>query len=322
MTAFGSWWRTGNRGLSGSEDDALLLRAYQLRVGKLKHRGEEICCISPLVQDFSPVEILVLMDICDEHRSLTLAGDTRQHISQDAGFASWSSFLHDVGLRSSALQTLDVSYRSTHPITRFAVAILQDNDEPLPTTLRDGPTVELFQFSEHGACTIFLAEELQSLLANEPLANVALLTPNEELSETYAQGLGADVPNVRQIHDQVFSFTPGVDVVKSIKLKLEFDYVIIVEPSARFYPDTDHTAVCCMLRQQERFINFGLHVWVHHHQLFVRFWNEYKKIMGRLKVMLWMSWWDILLIICLNSRFRRCWIPDLYKSRFCSHCVP
>lgn len=227
------------------EDDALLLRAYQLRVGKLKHRGEEICFTHIAideVQDFSPVEILVLMDICDEHRSLTLAGDTRQHISQDAGFASWSSFLHDVGLRSSALQTLDVSYRSTHPITRFAVAILQDNDEPLPTTLRDGPTVELFQFSEHGACTIFLAEELQSLLANEPLANVALLTPNEELSETYAQGLAdADVPNVRQIHDQVFSFTPGVDVVEVDQVKgLEFDYVIIVEPSARFYPDTDH----------------------------------------------------------------------------------
>ncbi|MAA77966.1 MAG: hypothetical protein CL916_01805 [Deltaproteobacteria bacterium] len=227
------------------EDDALLLRSYQLRVGKLKHRGDEICFTHIAideVQDFSPVEILVLMEICDEYRSLTLAGDTRQHISQDAGFASWSSFLDDVGLQSSALQTLDVSYRSTHPITRFAVAILQENDEPLPTTLRDGPTVELFQFSEHGACSIFLAEELQSLLANEPLANVALLTPNEDLTDTYAQGLkDADVPNVRRIRDQVFSFTPGVDVVEVDQVKgLEFDYVIIVEPSARFYPDTDH----------------------------------------------------------------------------------
>lgn len=227
------------------EDDALLLRAYQLRVGKLRHRGSELCFTHIAideVQDFSPVEIMVLMDICDDHRSLTLAGDTRQHISQDAGFASWSSFLEQVGLKSSALQTLDVSYRSTHPITRFAVAILQDNDEPLPTTLRDGPTVELFQFSEHGACSIFLAEELQTLLANEPLANVALLTPNEELTDTYAQGLtDADVPSVRRIRDQVFSFAPGVDVVEVDQVKgLEFDYVVIIEPSARFYPDTDH----------------------------------------------------------------------------------
>ena len=228
-----------------SEDDALLLRAYQLRVGKLTNKGDEIeythIAIDE-VQDFSPVEILVLMDICDEHNSLTLAGDTRQHISKEAGFHSWSAFLDQVGLKSSALHTLDVSYRSTHPITRFAVSVLQDNDEPLPKTLRDGPTVELFQFSEHGACNVCLAEELQKLLSNEPLANVALLTPNEEISEMYAQGLiDADVPSVRRVQDQVFTFNPGVDVVEVDQVKgLEFDYVIIIEPSARFYPDTEH----------------------------------------------------------------------------------
>jgi len=228
-----------------SEDDALLLRAYQLRIGKLPRKGRPIqfqhIAIDE-VQDFSPIEILVLMDICDKSRSLTLAGDTRQHISKDAGFHSWSSFLNEVGLKSSALHTLDISYRSTHPITRFAVAILDDNNEPLPTTLRDGPSVELFQFSDHGACSIFLAEELQKLISNEPLANVALLTPNEEISKMYAQGLlDADVPRVRQVVDQSFSFSPGVDVVEVDQVKgLEFDYVIIVEPSAKFYPDTEH----------------------------------------------------------------------------------
>jgi len=228
-----------------AEDDALLLRAYQLRVGKLRRKGKPIVfqhIAIDEVQDFSPIEILVLMDICDRNRSLTLAGDTRQHISKDAGFHSWSSFLDEIGLQSSALHTLDVSYRSTHPITRFAVAILHDNDEPLPTTLRDGPSVELFQFSDHGACALFLAEDLQKLISNEPLANIALLTPNEDISTMYAQGLqDADVPRVRQIFDQSFSFSPGVDVVEADQVKgLEFDYVIIIESSAQFYPDTEH----------------------------------------------------------------------------------
>jgi DNA helicase-2/ATP-dependent DNA helicase PcrA len=227
------------------EDDALLLRAYQLRVGKLRHKGKDLQFTHVAideVQDFSPVEIMVIMDICDKHRSLTLAGDTRQHISKEAGFHSWSSFLDQVGLKSSALHTLDISYRSTHPITRFAVSVLKDNEEPLPTTLRDGPSVELFQFSDHGACAMFLAEELQKLLSNESLANVALLTPNEDLTDTYAKGLqDADVPNVRRVRDQSFAFTPGVDVVEADQVKgLEFDYVVIIEPSARFYPDTDH----------------------------------------------------------------------------------
>src|SRR5262249_49473466 len=78
-----------------AEDDALLLRAWQLRVGPLPGRGS-----APLVyrhvaidevQDFSPVEVQVLLDCLDKSRSITLAGDTQQHVLTDAGFTSWSA---------------------------------------------------------------------------------------------------------------------------------------------------------------------------------------------------------------------------------------
>ncbi|MEC7984286.1 MAG: 3'-5' exonuclease, partial [Myxococcota bacterium] len=227
------------------EDYALLLRAYQLRVGPLRKKGR-VMSYSHIaideVQDFSPIEILILMDICDDAKSFTLAGDTRQHISKEAGFSSWSSFLNQVGLESSSLHTLDISYRSTHPITRFAVQLLEDNEEPLPTTLRDGPSVELFQFSEHGACLIFISEELQKLQMNEPFANVAILTPNADISQMYAAGLqDSDVHKVRLVQNQKFAFAPGIDVVEIDQVKgLEFDYVIVVEVSAFCYPDTPH----------------------------------------------------------------------------------
>ena len=74
-----------------AEDISLLLYGYQLRVGKLSH-GTKPIALSHLVidevQDFSPLEILVLLDVCDDKQSVTLAGDTRQHISQSAGFSS------------------------------------------------------------------------------------------------------------------------------------------------------------------------------------------------------------------------------------------
>lgn len=227
------------------EDDALLLRAWQLRAGPLTAAGKALnYCHMVLdeVQDFSPVEVQVLLDTCDRHRSVTMAGDTRQHISQEAGFSSWQEFLSRIGVESRALSTLEVSYRSTHPITRFAVDVLDDNNEPPPRTTKDGPAVELFRFGDHGACVAFLSEELRRLLAIEPNANVALLTPDEHTSEVYYNGLlRADLPDLRLVVDQRFAFAPGIDIVEANQVKgLEFDYVIIVEVSARHYPDTGH----------------------------------------------------------------------------------
>ncbi|MEL6346107.1 MAG: AAA family ATPase [Myxococcota bacterium] len=229
-----------------AEDDALLLRAWQLRVGALRARGvdklEYAHIVLDEVQDFSPVEVQVLLETADKHRSVTLAGDTRQHISKEAGFTDWTSFLDRIGVESTALSTLRVSYRSTHPITRFAIDVLGVNDEPVPRTVRDGPSVELFEFSDHGACVAFLAEALQELHRTEPLANVALLTPDPSLSSLYARGLdAAEVPEVRLVIDQKFAFAPGIDVVEADQVKgLEFDYVIVIEASARYWPDSPY----------------------------------------------------------------------------------
>jgi DNA helicase-2/ATP-dependent DNA helicase PcrA len=53
--------------------------------------------------------------------------------------------------------------------------------------------------------------------------------------------LRADLPDLRLVVDQRFAFAPGIDIVEANQVKgLEFDYVIIVEVSARHYPDTGH----------------------------------------------------------------------------------
>jgi DNA helicase-2/ATP-dependent DNA helicase PcrA len=136
---------------------------------------------------------------------------------------------------------LAVSYRSTHPITQFAVSVLEDEKEPA-RTLRDGPPVELFRFSDHGACVAFLSSTLRQLTDTESLANVALLTPNEELADIYFEGLStAEIPDVRRVRGQQFAFKPGIDVVPAKEIKgLEFDYVVIIEASAAHWQDTAH----------------------------------------------------------------------------------
>ena len=229
------------------EDDALLLRAWQLRVGPLRAKKEHE---APLqyrhvaideVQDFSPVEVRVLLDCIDEKRSLTLAGDTQQHVIAHSGFTSWSRFLREVGIEGDALETLRVSYRSSHEIAHFAHGVLgplREDDEP-PVATRPGPPVELFRFTDRGACVAFLGDALRELVRAEPLASVAVLTPDAALSAVYHEGLErGDLPGLRRVEKQDFSFAPGVEVTEVEQAKgLEFDYVLLVDASADHYPD-------------------------------------------------------------------------------------
>jgi DNA helicase II / ATP-dependent DNA helicase PcrA len=228
-----------------AEDDALLLRAWQLRVGPLPGRGG-----APLryrhiavdeVQDFSAVEVQVLIGCLDARQSITLAGDTQQHVLPDAGFTSWSAFFTDVGLTGMEVETLEISYRCSRQIAEFALALLGDlrEDDRPPLTVRSGPPVELFRFTDHGACLAFLTDALIDLANEEPLASVAVLTPSRELSALYVRGLQTgEVPRLRHVEHQDFTFAPGVEVTEIEQVKgLEFDYVILVETSSTHYAD-------------------------------------------------------------------------------------
>jgi DNA helicase-2/ATP-dependent DNA helicase PcrA len=227
------------------EDELILLRAYQLRVGALRGPGDRPLRYRHLaideVQDLSPLEVRVLVDCLDEHQSVTLAGDTQQHVMRDAGFTSWAEFFDHLGLDGTTVDTLRVSYRSTHEIAAFGQAVLGDlrEDETPPVTTRSGPPVELFRFTDHGACVAFLGDALKALLRAEPLASVAVLAPTRALSETYHRGLAnSEVPRLRLVESQNFTFAPGVEVTEIEQVKgLEFDYVVLVEVSSTNFPD-------------------------------------------------------------------------------------
>jgi DNA helicase-2/ATP-dependent DNA helicase PcrA len=228
------------------EDEALLLYAWQLRMGPLPGRGERPLRYRHVaideVQDFAPIEVRVLLGCLDERQSITLAGDTQQHMVEHGGFRSWSEFLGSLGLEGTEVNTLDVSYRCTHEIASFATAILGElrEDPTPPKTTRSGPPVELFRFTDHGACVGWLADALKDLGAKEPLASVALLTPSPEVSRLYFAGLQtSEVAKLRLVERQNFTFAPGIEVTEVEQVKgLEFDYVVLVEASATSYPDT------------------------------------------------------------------------------------
>jgi DNA helicase-2/ATP-dependent DNA helicase PcrA len=228
------------------EDEPLLLRAWQLRVGPLRNQSKRPLRYRHLaideVQDFSPTEVRVLLGCLDEKQSITLAGDTQQHVMRDSGFTSWTDFFRHLGVEGTSVNTLKVSYRSSAQIVQFALDVLGDlreDDEP-PMVTRSGPAVELFRFTDHGACVAFLSDVLKELIESEPLASVVLLTPSADVSATYYGGLrSGEVPRLRRVSDQDFTFAPGIEITELDQVKgLEFDYVILVEANAAHLPDT------------------------------------------------------------------------------------
>jgi len=241
-------WRAGDSGNGAAlepEDDALLLRAWQLRVGPLREGKRPLQfrhVVIDEVQDFAPVEVQVLTDTLDADRSLTLSGDTQQHIVEGSGFTSWSEFLAELGVPGAEVETLRVSYRSSQQIMDFSARILGDlrDAEQSTQAMRNGPPVEVFRFAASGACAGFLCDALRRLAEEEPLASVAVLASTPEESDTmYAALSEGDVPRLRRVEHYEFCFQPGVEVTEIEQVKgLEFDYVIVVGASAEAFPDS------------------------------------------------------------------------------------
>ncbi len=227
------------------EDDALLLRAWQLRVGPLRGVGGRALQYHHVavdeVQEFSPLEIRLLLDCLDERRSLTLAGDAQQLVAEEGGFGSWSELLARLGVPGAAVDTLRVSHRCTREVMDFALGLLGAlrEEEAPPDATRSGPPVEIFRFAERGAAVALLAEALHQLAREEPMASVAVLTPDAEVTDLYHEGLAAsELPRLRRVADQEFTFAPGVEVTEIEQAKgLEFDYVVLVEVGAERFPD-------------------------------------------------------------------------------------
>jgi DNA helicase-2/ATP-dependent DNA helicase PcrA len=69
-----------------------------------------------------------------------------------------------------------------------------------------------------------------------------VIARHPEQARLYHEALvAAEVPNVRLVAAQDFSFRPGIDVTDVRQTKgLEFDIVVLLEANEESYPDNDH----------------------------------------------------------------------------------
>ncbi|MDD5307212.1 MAG: ATP-binding domain-containing protein [Deltaproteobacteria bacterium] len=226
------------------EDDAILLRLHQLMQGRLRGSGGPLLhdhLMIDEVQDLSTLEVAVLVDTVAPGRPITLAGDAAQKIAPDSGFTSFEDLVADMGVQGGEVATLDVAYRSTAEIMRFAMEVLGPIAGEIPRATRSGAQVGLHRFSDPGEAVAFLASSLRDLFGREPSCNVALIARHEAQALTYYKGLArAEVERLELVADQDFSFAPGVEVTDVRQVKgLEFDYVVLLDVNEGSYPAND-----------------------------------------------------------------------------------
>lgn len=231
------------------EDDPILLRLIQLqRGGLIGPDGREVRYEHVAIdeaQDRSALEVKVLLEATHAknddptQRSITIAGDTAQRLVFDNSFSGWRDLLTSTG-HAAIVHPLKLSYRSTAEVMLFARAVLGPDLAPeQPLIARSGEPVELHAFGHVGEAVAFLADALRGLVAREPTASVAIIARYAEQANAYYAGLArAEVPSLRRVRNQDFSFAPGIDVTDIAQVKgLEFDYVIMVEINANSYPE-------------------------------------------------------------------------------------
>ncbi|MBN2498170.1 MAG: AAA family ATPase [Deltaproteobacteria bacterium] len=224
-------------------DDMILLRLYQLLRGRLRYSVRRGLSYDHLVvdevQDFSPLELRVLLETV-RGSSVTLAGDPAQRLS-DSDFGDPAAVLESIGVRGARIASLQVSYRSTRQIMTLADEVLGSDAPAAPCqAARSGEPVEFLRFAGRGEAMTFLADALTDLTRREPLASVAVLTPETaQAVEAFRTLQRSDLEGLRLVSDQDFCFGPGIEVCEVAQTKgLEFDYALLLHVDAQSYPDT------------------------------------------------------------------------------------
>ncbi|MDH4225534.1 MAG: ATP-binding domain-containing protein, partial [Deltaproteobacteria bacterium] len=228
------------------EDDTLLLLLYREMAGPLRSQKQKPLRLAHLMvdeaQDFSPLELDLLLGLVDEPRSVTLAGDAAQKLFLHNGFNTWQDVLTHLGLKGTSIAPLKVGYRCTGEIMELAAHVLGPlaADRTWQAT-RSGAPVELLTFSDRGQAVAMLAQSLRLLAGREPSSYVCVIARHPQQAQLYYQGLAAgDVPRLRRVDRQNFAFAPGVEVTDITQVKgLEFDYVILLDVDTVNYPEDD-----------------------------------------------------------------------------------
>jgi DNA helicase-2/ATP-dependent DNA helicase PcrA len=193
-------------------------------------------------QDFGPVELDTLFRVVRGPSDVTVVGDLNQKVVPDAAFLGWTQVARRLGLDRAAVAQLEVGHRSTGSIMGLADHLIGAR----PSEGRPGPVPALHTVDDENARDRLLIERLERRQAEHPQAHQCVVCRHREEAEALFERLQPQLAE-RQVearlgHNKSFVFAPGVTVSNLRQLKgLEFDTVLLVDPSETAYPATEES---------------------------------------------------------------------------------
>ena len=225
-------------------DDALLVRAYQIRAGGIVNERGQVGTYGHIivdeVQDFSPVELSTIIGAVKEHKDLTLVGDTSQNIDEHGSFPGWEKLRKywNFSGEMSKYVSLEISHRSTLPIMRLADHIQQRS---MVKTGRVGRTPIWFKCRDEQHGIEHVLKWLSRAVELYPTTVTAVICASPEDAKFAYRMLQPTFGSLVRIGDAYsFSFEEGVLVTDVRQVKgLEFFSVLLWNPSPVGYPSND-----------------------------------------------------------------------------------
>lgn len=192
-------------------------------------------------QDFGMM-IYRVLEACIKECTYTIMGDTSQNIHFGYGLSDWRE-LRKLLLQDSAdsFCTLRKSYRNTIEISEFATNILKHGNFPIypvEPIIRHGKAVSVIQ-AEKNQTVIAQTADICKEWQIQGYETIAIVTRTEREAAEFARQLKEIIP-VIDCSSENANFGNGIMVLPvNLTKGLEFDTVLLLDPSCKDYPKDD-----------------------------------------------------------------------------------
>jgi hypothetical protein len=200
-------------------------------------------------QDFSPVQLQLLLDAVDPRSScVTASGDLKQRLNHPAGLSDWASGGLRIASGEGHRGVFRVNYRQTTRLGTLAYDYYKAHfGEPVPFVPRqgfEGPAPCIIRGGRLNDRLEILAERLVGAREEQPGWTAVVVSDDKEVRERAARVL---IPRLREEHIRCrrskgvdLRDTTTVHICSTAAIKgLEFGVVCLVEPAATLRGRTD-----------------------------------------------------------------------------------
>ncbi len=222
-------------------DSAILLHILNLSV-TLKSKQHPLHLEYLLLdeaQDFTPLELDIIISFLENKNHMTIAGDLGQKIIENRDFGTWQNILSFMGLPSSTVMSLQIGYRSTYQIYELSECIRNPliKDEELLFTPKFGPEPLLTICGGYSDAVQEVKTWIENLTRASHQTTGAIVCRHPfQARELYSALVKLGTHGIRLGDALHFEFTPGIVITSAQHVKgLEFNAVLIFNPSPKNY---------------------------------------------------------------------------------------